>query len=1133
MGLIVACVLYYLIALWMRPIKNPEALKQGKLFRKLSAARDVNRDKPYKLSTNLTRKAVTGVGTMLHFRWSTIMMVWAIFGTVVFGLAGVLFWERLGILHVPNSRKSYEACEENVAYQEREFSRMEVFYLACTALLYVVTFIGSLFVAYYQRLKFQEEDRDNTTMKDFAIFCEGFKEMNGSLLVENVIRNQLRNAHQFKDLDIVTVSVCWNYLHEIDEIEALIDRELDALDERIHKAEQSIMGEMKRPGVTAASLSQEVDKQILSGVLEESDGIVVSANKRIEELKAGDVSSANEKAADEDAAKQEEGGSEDAPDADRRSCANPYCYSVDAVLGIGDFECAGTAEEAEVEEPPEEVTLFFAPKGLELKADQYTGRVESVGGQSELAGVQTGWRVIGVNGEDFEAKLLKKYDEGTEDYYIKFLTSKELSRTFNPSIKLGLKSYDDTGIIDKVEPGSQAEKEGIRIGWKMIQLSGQLNGKNRSGEPYSKQLLEELENSDSPYDITFSKETTHLLMNLKSSPCCFVVFKSEEQRDKALEELKKEPLKIEKKEIMTRQAFCEPSTVIWKGFGSTKFKFYFAAISGCFIVFFSVILLDILFYAPYVVYIFSYSDVPGMSQGSFLSNFTLSLLISACNAMIYNIIGAITDRCSWTNGDSKDCFYCVKYTLAVFFNTCLDLGTVLILAQGFSIDEAIKQQIAEDATMSTKAVAESPNMQRAIYEQLVAYIFPSCTLVPFLIEPFATTFGPFLVGTWLVRSRKEVTIPAAERCLQCPPFDLSRYGDIIVNMMLCCLTLVFTYPGLWMLFAYMIISLVVIYAWDHLRVLRYTTRTFFANNTMDNAVMYMMAMPCAVLVAAMIFKAYGASHQGFLEELKRQFRGEYGVSPDRYNIFIHITVAFVGHLIVHWACLRYFVIPSAEKHLSDKDPRDPLRAELKNILKEIEGNDPAKADSAETKERHSIEKKVFKMMGGTDEGGTAQTNISREEFADFLEKKVKWQELYPDCRTPEEIFEKFKHVDKHNGLSFLELYPPDYQQTAKEAAANWLTTNPVFCLRSKYIYKHEVPCTFFRMGKEHLIKKNEAIEQYFHGKVHVEPPEEPTDDDEDDVDEEEREKSEGKLKGYTHKASRKIKKSLAYLDDGV
>merc|ERR1719198_2818891 len=102
--------------------------------------------------------------------------------------------------------------------------------------------------------------------------------------------------------------------------------------------------------------------------------------------------------------------------------------------------------------------------------------------------------------------------------------------------------------------------------------------------------------------------------------------------------------------------------------------------------------------------------------------------------------------------------------------------TVMLLAKGYSSDQAIKMQAAHDSTMSAKAMAESPTMQRSIYVQLVAYLFPGCLLIPFLLEPIATTAVPYFLGYHLTRSRKEVSMLDAEGLLACMPFDLSRYG---------------------------------------------------------------------------------------------------------------------------------------------------------------------------------------------------------------------------------------------------------------------------------------------------------------------------------------------------------------------
>mmetsp|Transcript_30859 Transcript_30859/g.66535 ORF Transcript_30859/g.66535 Transcript_30859/m.66535 type:complete len:252 (+) Transcript_30859:2439-3194(+) len=54
-----------------------------------------------------------------------------------------------------------------------------------------------------------------------------------------------------------------------------------------------------------------------------------------------------------------------------------------------------------------------------------------------------------------------------------------------------------------------------------------------------------------------------------------------------------------------------------------------------------------------------------------------------------------------------------------------------------------------------------------------------------------------------------------------------------------------------------------------------------------------------------------------------------------------------------------------------------------------------------------------------------------------------------------------------------------YQDCSKRIACSWFSANPVYCLRSQYIYKHSPPCLFCIPGKEHLIEVNEDIGLYF------------------------------------------------------
>jgi len=50
-----------------------------------------------------------------------------------------------------------------------------------------------------------------------------------------------------------------------------------------------------------------------------------------------------------------------------------------------------------------------------------------------------------------------------------------------------------------------------------------------------------------------------------------------------------------------------------------------------------------------------------------------------------------------------------------------------------------------------------------------------------------------------------------------------------------------------------------------------------------------------------------------------------------------------------------------------------------------------------------------------------------------------------------------------------------YKDCARVDPCNWFTANPIFCLRSKYIYEHDPPCTYYIPGNEHTMKANKSI----------------------------------------------------------
>jgi len=54
-----------------------------------------------------------------------------------------------------------------------------------------------------------------------------------------------------------------------------------------------------------------------------------------------------------------------------------------------------------------------------------------------------------------------------------------------------------------------------------------------------------------------------------------------------------------------------------------------------------------------------------------------------------------------------------------------------------------------------------------------------------------------------------------------------------------------------------------------------------------------------------------------------------------------------------------------------------------------------------------------------------------------------------------------------------------YAECARAMPSTWFSSNPVHCLRSRYIFRDDPPQGFYVVGKEHLLKKNPKIGAHF------------------------------------------------------
>merc|ERR1719265_470732 len=122
--------------------------------------------------------------------------------------------------------------------------------------------------------------------------------------------------------------------------------------------------------------------------------------------------------------------------------------------------------------------------------------------------------------------------------------------------------------------------------------------------------------------------------------------------------------------------------------------------------------------------------------------------------------------------------------------------------------------------VSYQEIFESYPMQKVLGKRLFDYCFPATFLIPFLVEPVGTITAPFYIQKLLLRTHPEVRHRHAEKSVGFfAPFDLGRYGDILINLWL--LVLIFFFPSgstLPLLLTY-VCSHLYIYCYDQYKIL--------------------------------------------------------------------------------------------------------------------------------------------------------------------------------------------------------------------------------------------------------------------------------------------------------------------------
>lgn len=358
-------------------------------------------------------------------------------------------------------------------------------------------------------------------------------------------------------------------------------------------------------------------------------------------------------------------------------------------------------------------------------------------------------------------------------------------------------------------------------------------------------------------------EITAALNGMESSDCAFAIFNTEGARDDAIESFAKKRVAgqgVEYKgaKLTMVHKKCEPESVRFAGLAEGSFS---AArvkrmSQGVLMTAVALLVWAVVFYFPYAYYMCSFPYAYGEEPGVFVE-YLFTFLVVGGNQCMYLMADVVADRANFGFGDDREIAYNYVYVFACISNLVLDIGILLFLSYRIMI--GFGAHTADDRLLASltdfREIFEAYPIQKIFGELLWEYSFPACFCVPFVLEGVGMIALPAQVQKLLLLSHDECQGRDAEDKMQYfLPMCLGRYGDIILNMILC--TLVFFCPGGFTLPLFMAFFFchACIYIYDHWRVLRSTPSFHYASAEVDTFGQLQLIIPTAVLGGCFFFR---------------------------------------------------------------------------------------------------------------------------------------------------------------------------------------------------------------------------------------------------------------------------------------
>eukprot|EP00927_Polykrikos_kofoidii_P021951 TRINITY_DN20640_c0_g1_i1.p1 TRINITY_DN20640_c0_g1~~TRINITY_DN20640_c0_g1_i1.p1 ORF type:complete len:1093 (-),score=115.13 TRINITY_DN20640_c0_g1_i1:145-3423(-) len=464
----------------------------------------------------------------------------------------------------------------------------------------------------------------------------------------------------------------------------------------------------------------------------------------------------------------------------------------------------------------------------------------------------------------------------------------------------------------------------------------------------------------------FAEQVRQLVRNIPSSGIAYVVFSTKDERDRAfgIFSSNEAPRYRDVHKLKPRIPDEQPHGICWENLGRPHHWEVLRSIVGLF----AMLLLSVIF-AFGLIAPFSFYEINTFAKRGKTSSLVFKIIsgvmITVQNRTIHSAGIRISAWIGYCRKSQEDRYCFFIYSFFLFANFLVDMFLVgyenysAMLSTNTRLDDGKLIKDLPDLESIMLSYPMSRELGRAIFEFNVfgSFIGPVIFEVFFLELPYYIAY--ILLGT------DRFSIEEAEARLRPPSFTLTRYYDVVLNLLQ--LAIAFFCASGWWLYncVGLLAGCVCMYGFDHYRVLRHSVHFDIPHDTTDEIAHRLVSLPCGLIAASCI---YLLSRNGVISDLQY------------FPPLLLMTIVLVSHVVLHLLLLQQWK--------------------------------PKQKDYSEERARH-------------------------------------------DAKT--------------------------YAEAAARTPYNWFNSNPVQCLRSKYIYMHSPPCSFHQLGKEYILERNPNIGLYYDG----------------------------------------------------